>query len=142
MTVPLLTLQRRAERPGDNRLLGPLDPAMARELAAAAARSPGSRWEVTIVDDHGYAAGHGVARAQRGRRQPQPPGPASPALPAQVNITVTETLLHSAGGPAALRRTAGRLGTRPRRTRRRVDTDAAQWPGTDRAVRRRAHTRL
>jgi hypothetical protein len=40
VTVPLATLQRLAERPGDNRLLGPLDPAMARDLAAAAARSP------------------------------------------------------------------------------------------------------
>src|SRR6185437_7838929 len=35
VTVPLVTLQRRAERPGDNRLLGPLDPAITRELAAA-----------------------------------------------------------------------------------------------------------
>jgi uncharacterized protein DUF222 len=94
VTVPLVTLQRRAERPGDNRLLGPLDPAMTRELAAAAARSPRSRWEVTIVDDRGYAVGHGVARAGHARRQePQPPGPASCALPARVNITVTETLL-------------------------------------------------
>ena len=40
VTVPLATLQGRAERPGDNRLLGPLDPAMTRDLAAAAARSP------------------------------------------------------------------------------------------------------
>src|SRR6185437_12944464 len=49
---------------------------------------------VTIVDDHGYAVGHGIARAGRARRQePQPPGPASCALPARVNITVTETLL-------------------------------------------------
>jgi hypothetical protein len=95
VTAPLVTLQRRAERPGDNRLLGPLDPAMTRELAAAAARSPRSRWEVTVVDDHGYAVGHGVARPGRTRRpQPQPPGPASCALPARVNITVTEALLH------------------------------------------------
>jgi len=94
VTVPLATLLRRAERSGDNRLLGPLDPAMTGELAAAAARSPSSRWEVTIVDDHGYAVGHGIARAGRARRQePQPPGPASCALPARVNITVTETLL-------------------------------------------------
>jgi hypothetical protein len=62
VTVPLATLQRRAERPGDNRLLGPLDPAMTRELAAAAARSPSSRWEVTVVDDHGYAVGHDPGR--------------------------------------------------------------------------------
>ena len=95
VTVPLATLQGRASRPGDNRLLGPLDPAITRDLAAAAARSPSSRWEVTVVDDHGYAVGHGVARPARGKRQePPPPGPAACAFPARVNITVTETLLH------------------------------------------------
>ena len=94
VTVPLATLQGLAERPGDNRLLGPLDPAMARDLAAAAARSPHARWEVTVVDDHGYAVGHGIARPRRGtRQQPQPPGPTSCALSAQVNITVAEILL-------------------------------------------------
>ena len=102
VTAPLATLQRLAERPGDNRLLGPLDPALTRDLAAAAARSPHARWEVTIVDDHGYAVGHGIARPRRrGRRQkPQPPGPVFCALPARVNITVTETLLsHLAAQP-------------------------------------------
>ena len=95
VTAPLATLQGRAERPGDNRLLGPLDPALIRDLAAAAARDPGSRWEVTIVDDQGYAVGHGVARPGRSRRQtPQLSGPASCGLPARVNITVTEGLLH------------------------------------------------
>ena len=95
VTVPLATLQRRAERPGDNRLLGPLDPALARDLAAAAARSAASRWEITIVDEHGYAVGHGVARPARGGGpQPQPPGSASSALPARVNLTITETFLH------------------------------------------------
>jgi len=94
VTVPLATLQRRAERPGDNRLLGPLDPAMARDLAAAAARSPYSRWEVTVVDVQGYAVGHGIARARHsGRRKPQPSDPAYCPFPAQVNITVTEALL-------------------------------------------------
>ncbi len=93
--APLATLQGRAKRPGDNRLLGPLDPALTRDLAAAAARSPNARWEITIIDDHGYATGHGVARPGRGRRQqPRPPGPALCALPARVNITVTEALLH------------------------------------------------
>ena len=94
VTVPLATLQGRAERSGDNRLLGALDPALTRDLAAAAARSPYARWEVTIVDDKGYAIGHGIARPGRGRRQaPEPPGPVFRALPARVNITVTETLL-------------------------------------------------
>ncbi|MGH3206576.1 MAG: hypothetical protein ACRDNO_02310, partial [Trebonia sp.] len=62
VTVPLATLQGRAARAGENRLLGPLDPALSRDLALAAARSPDSRWELTIVDDQGYAVGHGVAR--------------------------------------------------------------------------------
>jgi uncharacterized protein DUF222 len=102
VTVPLATLQGRAARQGDNRLLGPLDPAMARELAAAAARSPCARWEVTIVDDHGYAVGHGIARPGRGRRQePQQPGPPLCALPARVNITVTENLLRQLAAQAA-----------------------------------------
>ena len=81
VTAPLATLQRRAERPGENRLLGPLDPALTRDLAAAAARSPHARWEVTIVDDHGHAAGHGIARPRRGERQQPPPGPALCACP-------------------------------------------------------------
>ncbi len=94
VTVPLTTLQGRAERPGENRLLGPLDPAMARDLAAAAARSPHSRWEVTVVDVQGYAIGHGVARDRHsGRRKPQPSDPACGAFPARVNITVTESFL-------------------------------------------------
>jgi hypothetical protein len=98
VTVPLATLQRRAARAGDSRLLGPIDPALARDLADAAARSPASRWELVIVDERGYAIGHGTARpvhgtsAQPPRLQP-PPGPAR-ALPARVTITVTETCLH------------------------------------------------
>ncbi len=95
VTVPLVTLQGHAARAGDNRLLGPLDPAMARDLAAAAARSPFSRWEVTVVDDQGYAVGHGIARPGRGRRhQPRPPGMTDYALPALINITVSEARLN------------------------------------------------
>jgi hypothetical protein len=102
--APLATLQHRAERAGDSRLLGPIDPALTRDLAAAAARSPHSRWELTIVDQHGYAIGHGTARPRRGTRaSPRPPtaGPASSALPARVNITITETLLHQLQTQAA-----------------------------------------
>jgi hypothetical protein len=101
VTVPLVTLQGRAARAGENRLLGPLDPAMARDLAAAAARSPSSRWELTVVDERGYAVGHGIARPGRGRRQqPQPPGPAGCAFPARINITVTETRLRQLAAEA------------------------------------------
>jgi hypothetical protein len=104
VTVPLVTLQGRAARAGENRLLGPLDPAMARDLAMAAARSPYSRWEVTVVDDHGYAAGHGTARPRRGsRQQPREPGPAGCALPARINVTVTEARLRQLAMQAAPR---------------------------------------
>ena len=102
VTVPLVTLQGRAVRAGESRLLGPLDPAMARDLAFAAARSPSSRWEVTVVDEHGYAAGHGIARPRRGRRQkPQPPGESHYAFPARINITVTDTRLRQLAAQAA-----------------------------------------
>jgi hypothetical protein len=117
VTVPLATLQGRAERAGDSRLLGPLDPALARDLAAAAARSPGSRWEITVVDEHGYATGHGIARPARGApHQPQPPpqpppGPAVGALPARLNITITEAFLRQLETQAA----RPRPGARPRR---------------------------
>ena len=147
VTVPLATLQRRAERAGDNRLLGPLDPALARQLAAAAARSPHSRWEIIVVDEHGYATGHGIARpAPRQTRQPQPPGPGPPARPWPrcPHGSTSPSPRHSCaswqphGRPAAIRRTAGRLGTDPGQTGH-LDTDPARRPAADRAVRRRAH---
>ena len=102
VTVPLVTLQGRAVRAGESRLLGPLDPALARDLAAAAARSPSSRWEVTVVDEHGYAAGHGIARPRRDRRQkPRPPGESRYAFPARINVTVTGTRLRQLAAQAA-----------------------------------------
>ena len=94
MTAPLATLQQKANRPGDNRLLGPRDPARTRDLATAAPRSPRTRWEITITDEHGHATGHGTLRPRRRKHHPPPPpGPAHYALPARVNITVTQTLL-------------------------------------------------
>jgi hypothetical protein len=108
VTVPLATLLRLAPRAGENRLLGPLDPALARDLAAVAARSPYSRWEVIIVDERGYATGHGLARPARparGRQRARPPGPsrdpALTALPARISVTVTERLMRDLAGQTA-----------------------------------------
>ncbi len=69
LTLPLATLLGLAERPGEAHGLGPLDPALVRDLAAAAARSPRSGWCVTITDANGYAVGHGCARPAKARRQ-------------------------------------------------------------------------
>jgi hypothetical protein len=65
-----------AERPGEGHGLGPLDPALTRHLAAAAARNPHSRWCITITDQNGHAIGHGCAkltRKTRRTRQAKPP---------------------------------------------------------------------
>jgi Domain of unknown function (DUF222) len=65
LTLPLVTLLDLAERPGEAHGLGSLDPALCRDLANAAARSPDSEFCVTVTDHNGYAIGHGCARRPR-----------------------------------------------------------------------------
>ena len=82
LDIPFLTAAGRARRPGEARSLGVLDPALARRLAEAAARHPGSTFCVTIVDADGHAVGHGCARPRRRRgpgksRKKRGPPPAS-----------------------------------------------------------------
>ncbi|HEY1321875.1 MAG TPA: hypothetical protein VGF32_16595, partial [Streptosporangiaceae bacterium] len=78
LTAPLATLTRLADRPGELSGLGPVDPWLARDLAAAAAANPKTTWCVTVTDEHGHAAGHGCARpgpgSRRARAGPGPPG--------------------------------------------------------------------
>jgi uncharacterized protein DUF222 len=88
LTIPVGTATGGDNRPGEAWELGALDPDLARQLLAAAARSPGSEFCVTVTDEHGYAVGHGCAKPARPAkttshgRQPTgkpPPGPAPPA---------------------------------------------------------------
>jgi hypothetical protein len=74
--LPLATLLGLAERPGEGRGLGPLDPNLCRELAAAAIDSPWTRLCVTVTDPDGIAVGHGCARLARPtpRNRPRYPG--------------------------------------------------------------------
>ena len=78
LTVPLATLLDLADRPGEIPGIGPVDPWLARDLAAAAARNPRTTWCVTVTDAKGHAVGHGCARpepkAHRQRAGPGPPG--------------------------------------------------------------------
>jgi hypothetical protein len=77
LTIPLVTTLRLAERPGEAHGLGSLDPALARDLANAAARSKHSTFCVTVTDSYGQAIGHGCARKRRkpaGRERDGPPG--------------------------------------------------------------------
>ena len=81
LTIPLETLQRLANRPSEGYGLGPLDPALARDLAATAARSPRSEWCVTVTDEDGFAVGHGCARP--GSARPASKSPATTHAPPQ-----------------------------------------------------------
>ena len=80
LTVPLATLLGLAERPGEIPGIGPIDPALARDLARAAAQNPATTWCVTVTDQPGHAIGHGCARPEpqsyrRHRGKRQEPGP-------------------------------------------------------------------
>ena len=77
LTAPLATLTRLAGRPGELSGLGPVDPWLTRDLAAAAAASPKSTWCLTVTDQQGHAVAHGCARPEpsshRKRAGPGPP---------------------------------------------------------------------
>jgi hypothetical protein len=64
LTVPAATLLGLAERPGEIPGIGPIDPALARDLANAAAANPKTTWCVTVTDQDGHAIGHGCARPE------------------------------------------------------------------------------
>ena len=86
LTLPLATLLGLAERPGAAHGLGPLDPALVRDLAATTAGSPHSQWCITITDSQGVAVAHGCAKPARGKRN----GPASRDGPARWAFTPTD----------------------------------------------------
>ena len=73
LTIPATTLLDLADRPGELAGIGPIDPDLARDLAAAAARNPRSTWCLTVTDSQGHAIGHGCARpapaASRAKRR-------------------------------------------------------------------------
>jgi hypothetical protein len=105
LAFPLATLLGLAERPGESHGLGPLDPGLCRQLAAAATGSPWTRLCVTITRAEGIAIGHGCARPPRNANTGTP-GRANQAvgtglaLPAQVNLTITVArLAELAAGP-------------------------------------------
>ena len=76
LTVPLGTVADLADRPGELAGHGPVDPWLARDLAAAAAQNPKTTWCVTVANEHGHAVGHGCARPEpKGRRERAGPGP-------------------------------------------------------------------
>jgi hypothetical protein len=71
--IPFVTAAGYAQRFGEARSLGVLDPDIARKLAEAAARHPDSTFCLTVVNHNAQAIGHGCCkpRPQPGSRQGQ-----------------------------------------------------------------------
>jgi hypothetical protein len=81
ITVPWATYQGRSETPGHADGFGVVDADDARDLAAAAARHPRTRWCVTAVNPDGTAAAHGCLPGRHPPPGTGPPGgPDPPAL--------------------------------------------------------------
>jgi hypothetical protein len=83
ITVPWATYQGRSETPGHADGFGVVDADDARDLAAAAARHPRTRWCVTAVNPDGTAAAHGCLPG----RHP-PPGTGPPGGPDPPGLTI------------------------------------------------------
>ncbi len=101
LTIPEATLTRGAGRPGELGGIGPVDPDLARELAAAAARNPRSTWHVTVTDQDGHAVAHGCARPVKRRKPAGHDPPGRPDPPGGPGFTLTPA------GPGTWRLTAG-----------------------------------
>jgi hypothetical protein len=76
ITVPVETVLGMSETPGEVGSFGLIDAPDARDLVAAAARHPRTRWCITALNPDGTAAAHGCAS---GRHPP----------PGRANLTVT-----------------------------------------------------
>jgi hypothetical protein len=102
LVVPLITLLGLGNRPGEAHRLGPLDPALCRDLAAIAVNSLATRLCLTVTDADGIAIGHGCARPHGGARERrQDANTALTALPARLNLTIPLTDLRGNTGPAS-----------------------------------------
>jgi Domain of unknown function (DUF222) len=77
ITIPWSTWTSAGGTPADVAGLGLVHPGDARDLAAAAARDPRTRWCLTVLHPDGTAAAHGCAPG----RHPPPPGTGQPAAP-------------------------------------------------------------
>ena len=109
LIIPLLTLLGLAERPGEIQGFGLLDPALARDMAAAAIMSPRTEICVTVTSPEGYAIAHGCARPERSARPSQRASTLRASLsglPARLNLTIAATALNHlpgiAGGAGSL----------------------------------------
>jgi len=111
LTIPVATLLGLADRPGEIPGLGPVDPWLARDLAAASAANPKTSWCLTMTDARGRATGHACARpepaSQVKKRTHPPPGGTDPP-----GFTLTRIGAGPPGGYGTWRFTTGIPGQR------------------------------
>ena len=81
ITIPLTTYQGRSDTPGEADGYGILDGDDARDLAAAAARHPRTRWCITALNPDGTAAAHACLPGRHPPSAPGPPGTGPPGRP-------------------------------------------------------------
>jgi len=92
LTIPLATYQGRSQAPGEADGYGVVDGEDARDLAAAAARHPRTRWCITALNPDGTAAAHACLRGPHGPHSPPgtgPPGTGPPGILATPLTPVT-----------------------------------------------------
>ena len=114
--VPWRTLAGVGPEPGELSWTGPITPAQARQLAAAAAADPNVTWRLIVTDDDGHAITVTTLRTRRGT------GTGSPGLVSEVTITIQRSL-------AAALAAAG--GVRDQITRSLANIDAANIANTN-----------
>ena len=78
ITIPLTTYQGRSDTPGEADGYGILDGDDARDLAAAAARHPRTRWCITALNPDGTAAAHACLPGRHPPPATGPPGTGPP----------------------------------------------------------------
>jgi hypothetical protein len=86
LTAAWRTLTGTGPEPGELSWTGPITPAQARALAAAAAGDPSCTWQLIITDDQGRA----IASTPVPARHPAGTGP--PGLVSEVTITIQQTV--------------------------------------------------
>jgi hypothetical protein len=89
LTVPLSTYLGSGTEPGHVTGLGPIDPALARELTVRAAAHPASRFCLTITGLGGQAIGHGCIAGRPPNIAGRPPGQTAQPGPPGFNVTIT-----------------------------------------------------
>jgi hypothetical protein len=81
LTVPWFTWSSRSDAPGEADGFGVLDGDEARDVAAAAARHPSTRWCITALNPDGTAAAHACLPGRHPPSGPDPPVPNVTMIP-------------------------------------------------------------